>query len=415
MNPEPSLRPYGDAEPERTGSTPHLSDYWQVVSRRLWLVLLVFGVTTASAIWAVSRQRVYYQAHLSLQVNDPAQPARGLVTPGRISGIDIFVDPVESEIQVLRSSPIAAAVADSIGLRLQPASPDLVRSDLFREVRVDPSAPDGRFELAYDREGGAAVLRTPQGEVLGTAPVGQRIETPLTSFTVRPPPQEARVYTIAVVPKNAAVAEISGNLSATPRENTNLIDVYFLAPDEVIAPQVLNSVASELRQRGAERVARRATADIDFVEQRLDSARLQLDRSAADIRAFKQSAAYTNLSTQEQQLVNRIQSLDEQLRTLDERSRALSQIERELSARGPSQADLATVSATLPPGSSPEVRRLLDQHYPEADRAALPPHRGAARERTPAGPFRRRGNRLFGQPAAGGSSGQHPGAGGPGA
>ena len=28
MNPEPSLRPYGDAEPERTGSTPHLSDYW---------------------------------------------------------------------------------------------------------------------------------------------------------------------------------------------------------------------------------------------------------------------------------------------------------------------------------------------------------------------------------------------------
>src|SRR5688572_19561584 len=126
MNPEPSLRPYADVEPERAGSSPHLSDYWQVVSRRLWLVLLVFGVTTASAIWAVSRQRVYYQAHLSLQVNDPAQGARGLVTPGRISGIDIYVDPIESEIQVLRSTPIAAAVADSVGLRLRPTSEDLV-------------------------------------------------------------------------------------------------------------------------------------------------------------------------------------------------------------------------------------------------------------------------------------------------
>ncbi len=361
MNPEPSLRPYGDPEPERTGSSPHLSDYWQVVSRRLWLVLLVFGVTTASAIWAVSRQRVYYQAHLSLQVSDAAQSARGLVTPGRISGIDVFVDPVESEIQVLRSSPIAAAVVDSVGLRLRPASPEFVRSDLFREVRVDPSVPDGRFELAYDQEGGAAALRTPQGEVLGTALVGQRIETALTSFTVQPPPQEARVYTIDVVPKTAVVGEISDNLAATPRENTNLIDVFFLAPDAIIAPQVLNAAALELRYRGAERVARRATADIEFVEQRLDSARLQLDRSAADIRAFRQSAAYTNLSTQEQQLVNRIQSLDEQLRTLDERSSALSQIESELSARGPGQADLAAVAATLPPGSSPEVRRLLDQ------------------------------------------------------
>jgi hypothetical protein len=103
INPEPSLRPYGDATLERGGASPHLSDYWQVVLSRLCLVLLVFGVTTASAIFAVSRQRVYYQSRLSLQVNDPAQPARGPVQPGRISGLDIFVDPIESEIQVLRS------------------------------------------------------------------------------------------------------------------------------------------------------------------------------------------------------------------------------------------------------------------------------------------------------------------------
>jgi succinoglycan biosynthesis transport protein ExoP len=360
MNPEPSLRPYGDLEPERAGSSPHLSDYWQVVSRRLWLVLLVFGVTTASAIWAVSRQRIYYQAHLSLQVNDPAQGARGLVTPGRISGIDIYVDPIESEIQVLRSTPIASAVADSVGLRLRPTSEDLVRSDLFRDVRVAPDAPDGPLELAYDASGLNAVLRTLQGQVLGSAPVGQRLESPAISFTLQPPPEEGRVYGVAVVPNAAVVGEIAGNLSAAPRESTNLVDVYFLAPDPVIAPLVLNATAAELRSRGAERVSRRATADIDFVEQRLDSARRQLDRSAAQIRSFKQSAAYTNLSSQEQQLVNRMQALDEQMRRLDEQRSALSQIE-ELLAAGPDQADMATISATLPDGSSAEVRRLVDQ------------------------------------------------------
>jgi len=69
------------------------------------------------------------------------------------------------------------------------------------------------------------------------------------------------------------VGEIAGNLSATPRESTNLIDVYFLSPDPAIAPHVLNTAAAELRRRGAKRVGRRATADIEFIEQRLESAR----------------------------------------------------------------------------------------------------------------------------------------------
>ena len=359
--PTESLRPYGDAPPpERpAGGSPHLSDYWQVVSRRLWLVLLVFGVTTAAAIWAVSRQRVYYQAHLALQVNDPAQTARSLVAPGRVSGIDIFVDPIESEIQVLRSTPIAAAVVDSLGLRLKPAG--RVRSDLFRDVRVAPDAPEGRFELVYDASGRSAELRTTDGTVVGTAGVGSRMETPSVGLLLEPAPEEARTYAVDLVSTGVAAGEIQENLSATPRASTNLIDVYFISPDRVIAPLVLNLVGSELRQRGAERVARRATADIDFVEQRLDSARGQLARSAASIRAFKQSPGYTNLSTQEQQLVTRVQLLDEQMRSLDERRSALTDVETELRGKGPAEADLAAVIAKLPEGVSPEVRRLTEQ------------------------------------------------------
>jgi succinoglycan biosynthesis transport protein ExoP len=358
-----SLRPYGDTPPpERSaGGSPHLSDYWQVVSRRLWLVLLVFGVTTASAIWAVSRQRIYYQAALALQVNDPAQPARGLVAPGRVSGIDIFVDPIESEIQVLRSTPIAAAVVDSLGLRLKPASSDRVRSDLFRDVRVTADAPDGRFELVYDAAGRTAELRTLEGAGVATATVGSRMETPFASFLLQPAPAEERSYPVDLVATGVAAGEIQENLSATPRASTNLIDVYFISPDRVIAPRILNVAGAELRQIGAQRVSRRATADIDFVEARLDSARQQLTRSAASIRAFKQSPGYTNLSTQEQNLVTRVQTLDDQMRALDERRTALAEVEAELRGKGPRQADLAAVIAKLPEGANPEVRRITEQ------------------------------------------------------
>ena len=360
MDPEPSLRPYGDAPPERGGPSPHLSDYWQVVLRRLWLVLLVFGVTTASAIFAVSRQRVYYQSRLSLQVNDPAQPARGLVQPGRISGLDIFVDPIESEIQVLSSTQIAIAVVDSLGLRLRSSSGQ-VRSDLFLEARVRRDAENGQFQLLYDEAGQRAQLQALDGNVVGTAAVGSRLESPPLGFTLQPPPEETRVYGLKLVSADMVVGEIMGNLSAAPRQSTNLIDVYFLAPDQIIAPRTLNAAAAELRQRGPERAARRATRDINFVEQRLDSARLQLTRSATQIRAFKQSGAYSDLSVQEQQLVTRIQNLDEQLRTFDERRSALTAVEQDLRARGPALAELSAVTARLPAGAAPEVRRLVDQ------------------------------------------------------
>ena len=211
MDSEPSLRPYGDAPQERGGPSPHLSDYWQVVLRRLWLVLLVFGVTTASAIFAVSRQRVYYQSRLTVQVNDPLQPARGLVQPSRISSMEIFVDPIESEIQVLRSTPIATAVVDSLGLRLRSASSDQVRSDLFLDARVGRTTPDQRFQLVYDGAGRSAQLRTLDGTAVGTAAVGSRLESPSLSFTLQPPPEETRVYALDLVSAAAVAAEIMNN------------------------------------------------------------------------------------------------------------------------------------------------------------------------------------------------------------
>ena len=224
---------------------------------------------------------------------------------------------------------------DSLGLRLRSASSDQVRSDLFLDARVGRDAADQRFQLVYDRAGQSAQLITLDGAAVGAAAVGSRLESPSLSFTLQPPPGEARGYELDLIPAAAVASEIMNNLSATPRANTNLIDVYFLAPDPLIVPRILNLTATELRQRGAERAARRATADIDFIEQRLDSARIQLARSAAQIRAFRQSGAYSDLSAQEQQLVARIQTLDDQLRTSDERRSALADVERDLRARGP--------------------------------------------------------------------------------
>jgi hypothetical protein len=59
------------------------------------------------------------------------------------------VDPIQSEIVVLGSTPIAAAVVDSLGLRLTAAPSGLDRSQLLESASVAREAPSGPNFLAY--------------------------------------------------------------------------------------------------------------------------------------------------------------------------------------------------------------------------------------------------------------------------
>jgi tyrosine-protein kinase Etk/Wzc len=357
MSTEPTLRPYGDSEPEKLGGSPHLSDYWQVVSRRLWLVLVIFTVTAASSIWAVSRARVFYQGNMTLQVNDPLERQRGLVVGARVSGMDIYVDPIQSEIQVLRSSSIARVVADSLGLRLRRVPSTEPRSELFRHIRITPEAPDGRYQLVYDREGQRAELHALDGTVLGSASVGGPLDAGFVSFEVQRPPREDRVYDLEIVPPDAVQGEIS--FSTAPRENTNIIDVSLVHADPVLVPEALNQAGRALREKGAERVRASARKDIEFINDRLDSANVELQHSMSAIRDFKKTQAFNGLSDRERSLVDRSETLSRDMDGWDAQRRALDDLVKTIQTSGVETADLATALAQLPPESSPQVRSTI--------------------------------------------------------
>ncbi|MFQ5537880.1 MAG: polysaccharide biosynthesis tyrosine autokinase [Gemmatimonadota bacterium] len=359
MSTEPALRPYGDAEPERLFGAPHLADYWQVITRRLWLVLVIFTVTTASSIWAVSRQQTIYQGSMSLQVNDPLERQRGLVTGARVSGMAIFVDPIESEIQVLQSSTIAATVVDSLGMRLRRVPPSELRSEIARDIYVAPEAPNGRYQLVYDAAGRRAEFRSLDGTTLGTAAVGDVLDAGFVRFTLQPPPGEDRVYDLEIVPTQAVIGELA--FSATQRESTNIIDVTLVHPDPYIIPAALNQAGMALREKGAERVRKSAEADMLFISERLDSARAMLRASMDAIRRFKKTQAFTNLSAEAQQLVRESERLSEEIEAWDRQRSVLAELVRTIEARGVAQADLVRVQAELPEGTSPQVRQLIEK------------------------------------------------------
>ena len=358
---EPHSRPSEGSELDLGTGSPHLADYWNVISRRIWLVLLIFGVTTASAIWAVSRQRTYYQANVSLQVTDPLHRTRSLTPGTRVSGMDLFIDPIQSEIEVLQASPIALAVVDSLGLRLTTPEEGVVRSDLARDIEVAEDAPSTSLELRYDTDGSRATLLSPAGEDLGSAATGTVLEGGAVRFHLEPPPAEQRSYALELVRAEEVAGEIRNNISATPRENTNIIDVTFTHPDPVLAPRILNQAAQALRHYGARRVSVAASQDVSFIEEQLDSARRQLSQSLEAIQEFKETRAFTDLSLQEQNLVNEIQRVTEEIGALERQRSTLAELERRMDRSPLGEVDLVSLVAELPEGENPQIRDLVNR------------------------------------------------------
>ncbi len=353
--------PNGPMDSELVGASPHISDYWQVITRRLWLVVLIFGVTTASAIWAVSQQRTIYETNASIQVNDPLEVTRQLTVQSRgLSGISLFVDPIESEIQVLASAQVARSVVDELGLRVLPEDADLVRSELFLDAWVDPNFPDARLELAYDDGGVQAQLLDAQGREIAAGPVGTVLDIGSLRLTPVPPPNENRRFGLVLRPASQVQGEVQGRLAAESLDQTNIVYVSYRGPDPILAPKILDGAAAALQGFGRDRVRDRAQRELAFIEQRLDSALTLLRESSQEIRSFKESSAFTNLTIQEQQLLNNFQRTEERMQAFIAQEDALQALSVSLEASGVEGVDLVSFLAVLPAGVNPQIRDIAD-------------------------------------------------------
>ncbi len=176
-------------------------------------------------------------------------------------------------------------------------------------------------------------------------------------FVLQGPPSESRTYDLEIVPPQAVLGEVS--FSAAPRESTNIIDVSLVHPDPMLVAPILNQAGRALREKGAERVRQAARADIDFINDRLDSAQAQLSKSMDAIRDFKKTQAFTNLSARERSLVDRQEALATQIERVNAQRKALSVLVSSQRASGLHEVDLPALLAQLPEGSAPQVRSLV--------------------------------------------------------
>ena len=356
---EDELVSAGLKDPEVVGASPHIADYWQVIARRIWLVLLIFGVTTASSIWAVSQQRMIYETRSSIQINDPGEVSLQL-TVQSLSGINLYVDPIESEIQVLASAQVAQRVVEELGMRVLPEDANLVRSQLFLDAWVDPAMPDGPLQLVYDNAGVQARILDGAGRELAGGPVGMVLDMGLLRLTPQPPPNEARRYGLVIRRTSDVQHEVLGRLRAESVESTNIVSLGYQGPDPILAPKILNGAAAALQGFGRDKIRARAQRSLDFIAQRLDSAETAFQASSREIRSFKETAEFTNLSLQEQQLLNNFERTEGRMQALIGQQDALQTLTVGLEESGIEGVDLVSFMAALPEGGNSQIRGIAN-------------------------------------------------------
>lgn len=360
MNIDPGQQPYVDPSPDELGATPHLSDYWTVIARRLWLVLVIFTVTTASSIFKVSQSRTTYTATVALQVNDPQERAGGLVNIPSVGGLNLFVDPIESEIQVLRSATIRTTVVDSLGMRLARVPVEDPRSLIVRDVWVSADVPDYQpYRLIYNADGThARFIRVSDDVLIGEAPAGTRLVSDQFRFTVMGiPDEEPRAFDLSILPGRQAAGEIV--FSATSRLNTDIVDVTMVHHDAVLVVDILNAGGQALRDYGAEKVREGARLNEQFIQQRLDSSNAQLLESRDDLRDFKTTRQVTTLSVRERNLATQSERISQQREGLQDQRMVLRDLSNSVAALGLEGADLSAVLAELPPNSNRQVTVII--------------------------------------------------------
>ncbi len=291
----------------------HLRDLVGVVSRHWRLVALLTVLVAGGAWYSARRQVPRYQSRLTVQVSSPKQVFAQLEGM-RVDELALQTDPVLSEALILTTQQLALEVVRGLGLQIELDDPGLRRGDVFAAVTADSTALPAAYRLTVQPTRGFE-LKDGSGAVVAQGQAGEPIAGP--GFTLRlPPSPEARTVDFHVDRPEVAAAWVSGGLSYNVREGTNAVDISFSATDPTLVPQILNAAAVALRLDGVRRALEIAARKRTYVAEQLAKADSSYRAKLAELQRFKEGEQITDLSVEEQAVVNSIQTLEQQRQQL---------------------------------------------------------------------------------------------------
>jgi tyrosine-protein kinase Etk/Wzc len=305
------------------------------VRENKWLVVIVTLVFMTLGLLYAWRQAPLFQSSVLLQISNKQDTVSGLLggtMSGLVGGRGGFSDNPESRLMALiKSKYILAPVVHSLGLDIdEQESLGWFRKYLMAQkashlqiasLEVPFLLRNEPLKLTIDKTNNFK-LYSPDGALLLEGAAGSLVRSSDKSVSLKlDAPNLSHTATYWVTKHSAAnvIQQLQPKLNIKDlggRDSTGVLDVSLIGtnPEKVI--QILNQIAKTAQENDAKRKSLEASKTLSFLYQQLPLTKLSLEKSEAELNAYRAKSGKIDIKIQSQALLMQLSELEKQLGTL---------------------------------------------------------------------------------------------------
>jgi capsular exopolysaccharide synthesis family protein len=343
------------ANSRNTKRGQELTDVVAFLRRNIWITVSLAVISGgAAAAWSIMQPRQYKASSVVRISDERSAIAGGISDIGRLESAALakVLDPIQSQIQILRSRALLGSVVDSAELRVVtrrfPADA-LSKVTLAAEARVDT------IDVRFSGSGFSVTSRSGRLE----ASYGALVRLPGLSFAIDTNPGVPEGQ-IVILHREEAVDQLVGRMRTRTRDKADIIAIEYTNESPYIAERVANTIARRFARNGVEIAQQRSMRRRLFIEEQMGQTDSLLAIAVMELNEFRQSEQVFNTRdrfTQQQTGVVNLELRQEEL--VAERT-VYQSLLRSLQGRGEGRGLRAMLSSPSF-ASNPVISELTSQ------------------------------------------------------
>jgi tyrosine-protein kinase Etk/Wzc len=378
---------------EDDGDEISLQDLWHILLRQRWLILGTFATVLLLTGVYTWRQKPRYEGEATLRIDEQASGSAILGDLAPFAGAGAGGGKLETEMLVLRSRQIAAAVADSLALHLRLLEPSRPRSEVLAPIHVPTDLTIDGQPLAYQltRAGdGSYAIRAEKGVPAEALPDRVEIGKPFSvggaTLALVPALRQTAPEKIRfeIRPFRETVTALREDLRVSRADpNAHIVAVRYQSTDAQLAAAVPNAASTTFIEHKTQGGKAETRSTIDFLREQVAGYENELRAAEERLRAFREQQQVVSLREQASQQVQRLAELQAQRDGLHAERQALAELLGRVGSKGASAygttspyRQLASFPSFLTNGAVQDILQSLT--HLENERAKLLVGRTAA-------------------------------------
>ena len=260
-----------------------LREYVAIVLRHPWIVLGVVALSTGYTLNSVSKMLPQYQSGSTVRLVDARRSIAGDMSgvQSTESPFSYSVDPIESQLQVLRSDAVASVAVELKGLRLVPTNGSAA-IDVVTDIRVSEPPSTEKITLEFLPAG----YRMISNGKFVTSPYASAANLDGVHLAVARKPDIAKAD-FAVLSQEAAVSHALSGFSPSQRGKTDILDLSFVGADPYETKRLANAIAEAFQVQNASNAQQLSKRRRVFLEGQLRQTDSLLAQASARYSAFR--------------------------------------------------------------------------------------------------------------------------------